>query len=483
MNAIFLFAVTVAILVPVGAFAADIYRSRSWNLVFSHFWYFTLIWLVSFPLKAIAINSGFVTSAALRELSVEDLTPAVGLSFLLWLGVYVGCFRSGMRMTAESFNHVARLHGPQATRVALALILSVVVSLPVSVLVYKMNSGASILSGHENPGTGYFSYRLGLGHIFLLAEIVQLTVIAAAIPVLTASLEQRRPRIALIAFGIAILAAVPITMLLASRRMLAACLLSLVIVLALRICKLRWLVLIGVLGTIFGSILLHVVRYAKVPAYASDFHFIGKGQAFFSSIYHLFRDQIADPRGGLLKALFDSFEGIEHVAAMIQKAAWQQLVFGIDHGLSWLYNVGLSLIPRAIWASKPVIYGNNAQQYFLYPEWFRDGLMIVAMPPSFVVDFVFGFGILGAVILAVMLGRVLRISENYLTNPTANLVQRALALFLFINMFNIVRSGTSIVQSLILYGIVVLIIYGWHPTMRGVLDYARTVFYRSRTIP
>ncbi len=472
MDAMFSFAVMVAIFVPVGAFAADIYRSRSWNLVFSHFWYFTLIWLVAFPLKALAIDSGFISTAARRALSSDDLTAALCLSFLLWVAVYIGNFWLRRRYSGPSGFDASELPRFWANRITVVLFLSVAISLPMGLWARVQNFGSN----------DYFSYRLGSGHLFLLAELIPLAVMATAIPALTAHFNLRSTKVMLLSFGLGVLASIPLTTMLASRRIVAACLLSAVVAFALRVPRFRWLVMLGVPGTVFGSIPLQAFRYARVPDHALDYDFLGKTQAFFGLMRDIFRNQV-NATGSVFKSLFDSFEGIEHVAVLIKSASWQQLAFGVDHGLSWLFNTGLSLFPRALWSAKPVIYGNNAQQYFLYPEWFRDGLMLVAMPPSFVVDFVFGFGILGAVILAVMLGRVLRISENYLANPAAGLVQRALALFLFINVFNIVRSGTSIVQSLILYGIVVLIVYGWRSTVRGVLAYARTVFYRSRTAP
>lgn len=461
MFSVFVF---ITILIPVIALVIDARRTRSWDLVFSHFWFFTLIWLVAFPIKALALDSGFTTAAAQRALSTEDLTSALGLSFLLWLGVYAGNFWFRNRGAANLGADVSAPSNILMGRIAVVLILATVISVPMSMWAHSLNIGSR----------SYFSYRLGIGPLLLLAELVPLAVMATAISVLAADFQWRAAKVALISFGFGVLVSAPITVILESRRIVAACLLSVVIALALRAPRLRGLALVSVLGTVFGSIPLQALRYAQVPDYALDYDFLGKTKAFFTIMKDVLRYQINHSDGSVFKSLFDSFEGIEHVATLIKNASWQQLAFGIDHGLSWLYNMGLSLAPRAIWSAKPLIYGNNAQQYFLYPEWFKDGLMIVAMPPSFVVDFVFGFGVLGALLLALVLGRVFRVAEGLLTQPGANMAARAFSLFLFINMFNIVRSGTSIVQSLILFSIVVIAVYGWRLTMNAMQDFVRS---------
>jgi hypothetical protein len=131
---------------------------------------------------------------------------------------------------------------------------------------------------------------------------------------------------------------------------------------------------------------------------------------------------------------------------------------GIDQGKSWAYNTFLGLVPRAVWPDKPIAYGSVKQQEYIYPEWFESGHSKGAIiPVSFAVDFLFGFGVAGAVVLSLLAGAALGVLQRRLWDQSAEAVVVALSLYSYVFLFNFVRGGTGIAQGVVMLLIVFLI--------------------------
>ena len=90
-----------------------------------------------------------------------------------------------------------------------------------------------------------------------------------------------------------------------------------------------------------------------------------------------------------------------------------------------------------------------------------------AIPVSFVVDFSFGFGFAVALVLCFGLGRLLKIYEAALWDSGESLALRALAFFIFIWMFNLVRGGTAMGNVLLIFACVSVLMLGMRTTWRA----------------
>ena len=224
---------------------------------------------------------------------------------------------------------------------------------------------------------------------------------------------------------------------------------------------------LAVIGTVLAAGILELVR--RVPAEMTrDLGFIDAFSTTWDAIINY----------NHLYFLSTSFEGIEHLHQFLQKATHSQILFGVDHGVSWAFNMGLSLLPRVLWTSKPLVYGGMEEFRWLYPDMFEGDQALIAIPVSFVVDFSFGFGFAVALVLCFGLGRFLRVCEAALWTEGGEPALRALALFVFIWMFNLVRSGTAMGHVLLIFACVSVLMLGLRPTWRAYSWLILTTFGR-----
>jgi len=161
-----------------------------------------------------------------------------------------------------------------------------------------------------------------------------------------------------------------------------------------------------------------------------------------------------------ITSITSTFEGIEHLANYLSTASFKQILFGVDQGLSWLFNLGFAIIPRFLWQSKPYLYGSVAQQEFIYPFMYESGPGQSTLPTGIVVDSMFGFGIFLIIIFAFIYSRIFFFIDFTLfkNNPKPSF-SLLISAILYINIFNIVRGGTSIISSLIIVSALSILIY------------------------
>ncbi|OEJ66644.1 hypothetical protein BEN30_11870 [Magnetovibrio blakemorei] len=91
---------------------------------------------------------------------------------------------------------------------------------------------------------------------------------------------------------------------------------------------------------------------------------------------------------------------------------------------------------------------------------------------SFAVDFSFAFGLPFAVIMAYVFGRLLGVAERNFWDQATHPAQAALSLFIYIYMFNWVRGGTIIVQSVLLFSIPAALMLGLRPVLHAAFGLA-----------
>lgn len=86
--------------------------------------------------------------------------------------------------------------------------------------------------------------------------------------------------------------------------------------------------------------------------------------------------------------------------------------------------------------------------------------MEASLPPGFAVDFLFGFGIVGAIPLCLVAGFLLARAHLCMWSPEAAIFWRGLAIYAFVYMFNFNRGGTAFIQGLEILGVLLILMYG-----------------------
>lgn len=442
--------------VPVVLLTAELQRRPFQKVAISHFWYFTLIWLAAFPIRAWLISSGQrvsqIIDTGVMALPEEALLAiALLVAFIYWLAVY-----GGYHIADEEISHSTLSIGGGAgfNRLRLMFVGAVVLAISVAAALHLAPTRAAL------DGAVYLQSRMGAGLLWMLPELSIPTFIAflGCIVVRPNILGRRWLYLVLV---LASAVALGLTMQFSTRRLFAAVLLGLVIVAVVRKGRLWPLGFATVLGSVFGAGIFELVRYVPSTIRIA----IDRGESINAAVRATVETTVGTSH---LYFLSTSYEGAEHVARLLDKAGWRELLTGIDHGTSWLFNLGLSFFPRAVWEAKPIIYGGLEQMAWLYPTYVRDGLPTTAIPTSFVVDFAFGFGLPAGLVLAFFLGRYFRVCEAVLWNRAAHPVAVGFSLVTFIFMFNTVRGGTAIGQTLVVFAIVAASMYGISPTVATV---------------
>lgn len=440
---------SVCLAVPLILWGLDMRRLPAQRLVLSHFWYFTLIWMAAFPLRAWLIDDGryvsqVIITGAIKQPGGTALALALLVAFAYWLATYGGYRAFGRDGHGNPSSGADRAIGFSCLRMFLVGGGWLVVA--IGATLYLNPHPASL------DGSAYLRSRMGAGLLWMLPELFVPAFIAflGAVAVQPQILG-RKALVFVFILGVAV--SLWLTMMFSSRRLFAAILLGLVAVVVARRSRLWPLGAVAVFGSVFGAGVFELVRY--IPSA------IQRALQDGRSIKTLVSATIESVLGGnQLLFLSTSYEGAEHVARILGKADWRELITGVDHGMSWLFNLGLSFVPRAVWQAKPLIYGGLEQMAWLYPSYVRDGLPTTAFPTSFVVDFAFGFGVPFGLILAFFLGRFFRVCEGMLWNRAAHPVSVGFSLVTFIFMFNVVRGGTVFGQTLVVFAVVAASMYG-----------------------
>jgi len=436
---------------------------------------FSIFWWLGYPLKAALLGWGLVTTQTGWTPQQGVLLQSVGSSAFLMLAILYGAARAYRSLPAGQYNNHSGLETASWRRAFLFLLLCLVLSFYVLTQTVWVDFTFRPWRPYEQNWARY-----GKGWLFFWGD----GWVYAGIAVLSGFLVYRNglPRKATgsIVMLVAILMVWSFVVGLAfsSRRIMFAIVLATMVVgtiiyhrkNALRLSLVAaWIVCLAPLAAV-GPV--DAVRYLWVDAQdvsgpeasgpeasgpeasgpeASGPEVIKRRLWLKQEYYHLW---VA------LQSLASSFEGAEHLARYIERGGAKSLLWGEDMGQSWLFNAGLALVPRQLWKSKPVEAGSVAQQCWLWPDACpasrRDAAYI---PPGFAVDFLFGFGVLGAAILALATGRFLNfIHRNmwYGASPWSVSV----SVLTYAYLFSLVRGGTSFLQMLIPMAVLAFMTWG-----------------------
>ncbi len=464
------------------------------DTILSPIFYFSCLWFLAFPLHAWLLYQGWVDTQQHVVLTEKALANAVWVSLLSLLVVYAGV-RTGRSFQSEpSFE----FRQPNLKQGRVSLVIVVLILLAVIFLkqtVFEHGTFKPFIGNEQNES------RVGSGPLFVLSELFNYGLIAAT-PVLLTSGQRR---VLLLIFVVGVVLAFYMGIVLTSRR---------VIVLPLFVLTLAWLyiyrkhprvrVVLGaalLASTVFSVPALQYMRYIATPQVRMEKSIVddstpqiqmersiadycrwidrtpttqkavtildAKGaERTISGISASVATRLCDKSSFIIytstQNIASSYGLFDHLATFLNKATPLELIVGVDHGIAWSYNVALALVPRAIWQDKPMHYGSVAIQKWLYPGMYDVNLVTTTLPPSFAVDFLYGFGLPSLLILCFALGRLLALAHVWLLSgpQPGNNIRFVVGLCLMAYMFNIVRSGTGIVQALIPMLAILLLIYG-----------------------
>lgn len=421
----------------------------------NHFWFFSFLWIVFFPLRAFLITTDMIDLQVDRAWEEPQLVASVLIALCFWLFTFLGylsfSYRSNERDVRTSVTSVPKYSS------AVVLLLVGLAWMFMFKTVLVGGEFRSFLGNEQNED------RMGSGYFFMWAELYLYAFVAyIAVISIQKPLAVTYPSFKWVVIAIIVTSFV-MTIAITSRRVISTVIFVLVVLYLLRRGRGGTLAVLIVAATVFAAPLLDAFRYIDASAFDGDLSSVS--DTFFSSF----------ESRRFWTSLSSSFEGVDHLAAFTEKAGIEGLLIGVDGGGAWIYNAFLGLVPRAIWDTKPELYGSVAQQFFLYPEMYADGPATTTFPPSFVVDFIFGLGMFVGLVLAFILGRALKVLSLQLWSPNHDIAVRAVPLFVFINMFNVVRGGTGFLQSLIMFVIVASFVIGFRPMIGELMRLLRLI--------
>lgn len=459
----------------------------------SPLFYFAVLWWLAFPLHAYLLDAAWVDTQQPVAVSQRDLAAAVWLSvacmLLVWRGAATGSER--LRSDVSQMQRQEKI-GWMSFMMALLISLALIF---LCQIVIQFGSLSPFVGNQQNLS------RVGSGPLFMLSElfIFGLIAIIPAIVQPHARWSSRLPLLVLFVLGLIL--AVFMGIALTSRR---------IMVLPLFALALAWLFMQARVSRTLSTMLLLVTflavpslqqfRYMFAPAVfdvtasvdseASD-QVSAKTTAAYCRFFNdrpipqravVILDDFGKERSpaefqrnvaasfcdGQYKAWFSlqtlatSYGLVDHLATFLDKATPMEIIAGVDQGRAWLFNAGLALIPRAIWTDKPMHYGSVAEQKWLYPGMYANDQVTTALPPSFILDFMFGFGVLSLVALCYGLGRLLHWTHRVLLEEKQvhNHARFAFGLFIMSYMFNIVRGGTGFLQLVLYMAVILVLMYG-----------------------
>jgi len=451
-----LFWASFAAAIAVTAFALFVSEKKSGHGLASTMFIFVFIWFLAFPLRAyLLIIWDLPIQAPTRPDDSQILVALIFASFVAFATVLGFLAQPLFASKLPKIKITAYPPADPFWRVVLFLLFASSVSAAIAI-----NYGFDGLTALRRLYSSSMKDRPGNGWYFFLAEIVSYSIVIYFSYILSYK-EQKNIKILIFSFLVGVVSSTIVMILLNTRRPIAFIIFLVFIFAGIRLKLERILIPLAIVGVVFAAPILQVVRYSCITCMFTNTEIIaGKEDVPAEHI----PDDLLGPHPAqnhpvyiALVTTSSSFEGVGHLAIWLDRTDMVQKLIGVDHGKSWMFNTALSLVPRQIWPDKPLIYGSIAEQQFLYPAMFET-LEFASLPPSFIVDFAHGFGIPVALALAFLLGAGLRLIDKGLYD-SGNMILRSLALFAFLNMFNVIRSGTGILQGLIVLSVICLFLF------------------------
>lgn len=456
--------------------------------------YFAVLWWLAFPFHAYLLSAGLVDTQQQVVLSQRSLLFSVVTSMLCLLLVWWGA-RSTPRGVQNVEGLTTKLNNGSPMRVG--LVIALLIALAIAFLGQTvLNNGewAPFVGNEQNES------RVGSGPLFMMSELFIYGLIAATPAVLKADWRLKGVWFLIVIYGAGLTLAVGMGIALTSRRVIALPFFALALGWMFTRRQVSMALATSLMAaTFFAAPALQSIRYALTPTAiptlaptASHCKYLGTRPIPQRAVTIL--DQTGREREisnleektatllcasehystyFFLQTIATSYGLSDHLATYFSKATITEIAFGVDHGQAWVYNAMLGLIPRAIWSEKPLHYGSVAEQKWLYPEMYKDNPITMTLPPSFVVDFLFGFGGLVAAVMSYWLGRFLGWTHSLLLlgGQEHHSAHFAFGLFTMAYLFNLVRGGTGFVQLVIMMLLVLVMMYG-SGSVRAILQKA-----------
>jgi hypothetical protein len=393
----------------------------------SPFWIFSIYFLLSYPIKYLILRSGIPIQAP-RPPDMHLIDLALILSMVFWLFVRVIYSAIGMPngrhanwITAESEGAV--ILNPKRDYAVVVLVVFLILSS--AYYYYSMLSSTEFQLANFYKGNEQNEARFGSGMVFMAGGLY----LTGFFIYLFGARNKNKTIFFVFAFSIVSISFIE-SILLATRRplFLAIYLLLLYKYLKGRTSTSLALLAIYPIAATFIAPVAQVIRYSVESIFDNGFSTIDFTYA--------------------LTTIGSTFEGIEYLSRFLERASSNELVFGVDFGAAYLFNAVLALVPRSMWPSKPEIYGSVEIQDFLYGT----GFATTTLPSGIVVDSMYGFGVVGFMLYAGGVAYILSWMDKVLfkSNEMSAPLKIALATYLYIYMFNLVRGGTGIIQGLLM---------------------------------
>jgi hypothetical protein len=443
-------------------FYIDIRKSGLRDIIFSPFWIVTVFWIIGYPLRAYLISRNLIEIQAENfqdQIELKYLVTALALSAIYWLIMrlgYASAKRSCESNTGMSFVGAVIDKG-SLLRARSFSILSIVLALIFIEDYFFIGDTYSGFSGNNQNEA-----RTGNGLKFLMSVFY---VYSAYCLLGFFAIKKRVPEVI---DGIIILAFIAVGLFLGnaltSRRVIIEMPILIFIFSAYLYQGLRryW----PLFGFLIIFVIMPITQVARYHDFTEgDWSDLISAVAYYMSDFEFY-----------LNSVSSTTEGVDHFAQLLLKMDWLQMATGVDYGESWLYSFGLSNVPRVFWPDKPEIYGLIAQQYFLYPNMYYYGAATTTFPPSFIVDFSYGFGLIFAALLLYIFGRSLYVIEYFLTLRSYRGLMIIVGLYVVINSFNLFRGGTSFLSSALVFFIPLGATFGFRNLFLEIWQCASIVF-------
>lgn len=446
------------VIIVSATFAHGAYRLGSVrDVLLCPFWYFTIIFVLGYPVRASLLYYDLIETQVDVMWAVDYIPAATFLSGLFWIASYIG-----YRTIPIYANLNVGSKNVSSLRVNLAMAGSMALAGMFCLHTVLSSGSYSGFSGNEQN-----EMRVGSGGLFLMADLyISVYIAFLGHSISKDQLNTSKSGYYLITVSVLVVSLF-MTIVMNSRRMVAIPLFAAATsYLVTRKSRSWWGPMTLVAASILALPLLQVVRYLSIETLLST----GVDFSKFATAYATERQA--------LTIISSSIEGVDHLAAYLAKGGVGAVLFGRDGGLAWSFNSILALVPRDIWSSKPLLYGSVAEQAFLYPDMFRHSVATTTIPVSFCVDFLFGFGIGVGLLMAFFLGRALGGVSARMRLSDRSTADCAIGLFVYTTIFNLYRSGTAWLSSVLVFIVICMLAFGVRTTLSHAVTFASEVLLK-----
>ncbi|WP_323595676.1 O-antigen polymerase [Aliarcobacter butzleri] len=173
---------------------------------------------------------------------------------------------------------------------------------------------------------------------------------------------------------------------------------------------------------------------------------------FITNLLQIFRSGIGVVKlfdiSFFYQTIISSYEG-HWLSVYLSKTDLYDIIFGVNMKVP--FDNLINFIPRSIWSEKPYNLGILEIQSYLVPKSFDvNGVPIVTLPSTILVEIFYSFGILFGIIIMYYLGKLFRFIDELFKENINNPLIVFIFVYSYINMFNFVRSGSAFLITILI---------------------------------